>query len=150
MTFVHILEGFSMARNSTVVRSLYGYDAEAVSRETGLVCPDVSRARQSEAEEADINTIVRNFGITGRMPSGVRAPVYGDFDLVSDYQSALEAVRAADAAFLAMPADVRRRFGDDPQAFVEFCSDEANREEAIKLGLIVPPEVPITPEVSSS
>lgn len=129
-----------MAKPKIEVRSYLGYDADAVSDVTGLKCEDVSRARQSEKDEADINVIVKNFGITGRMPSGVRMPTYGDFDTVSDYASAIEAVRSAEASFMAMPADVRKRFGDDPQAFVEFCSDAKNAEEALKLGLLV--EVP--------
>ena len=38
----------------------------------------------------------------------------------------MNAVRGAEESFMAMPAEVRSRFGNDPQAFVEFCSDEAN------------------------
>lgn len=124
-----------MAIQKVEVRSLYAYDADAVSNATGLKCPEKSLTVQDQAEEADINTIVKRFGLTGQLPQNVRAPVYGDFDTVNDYQSALNAIKAAEASFMAMPADVRMRFDNDPQKFVEFCSDSANAEEMKKLGL---------------
>ena len=124
------------------VRNPYNYDAGSVSRETGLVCHDLSLAVQDQAEEVDINTIVRRFGLTGKLPDNVVAPTYGDFTGVTDYQTALNAVIEADEAFMKMPADVRARFNNDPGAFVDFCSDGRNREEAEKLGLIVRPALP--------
>ena len=51
------------------VRSPYNYDMSAVSDETGLCCEDESLAIQSAKEDADINTIVRRFGLTGELPS---------------------------------------------------------------------------------
>lgn len=120
------------------VRSPYNYDMDAVSAETGLKCEDPSLAVQDQKDEVDINTIVERFGLTGKLPNDVPAPVYRDFTVVSDYQTALNAVLAAQDAFMAMPANVRARFGNDPALFVDFCSDERNREEAVKLGLVVP------------
>lgn len=94
--------------------------------------------QQQFAEDADINTIVRRFGITGQLPQGVRLPTYGDFTGVNDYRSALEALEAAKASFMAMPADVRAEFDNDPALFVEFCSDPANLPALRELGLAVP------------
>ena len=119
------------------------YDADLVSDATGLVCADPSRTRQDSAEEADINTIVRNFGVTGLLPQSVRVPTYGDFDTVSDYRSAIEAVRRAEASFMAMPANVREEFYNDPQLFVEFCSHGENLPRMRELGLAVP--LPVEP-----
>lgn len=101
----------------------------------GLECLDESLTQQHQAEEADINTIVRRFGVTGHLPESARPVFFGDFDDVFDFQSAQNAVIAADRAFMALPADLRARFANDPQKFVEFCSDEANVEELRKLGL---------------
>lgn len=122
-------------------RTAWNYDRDAASLESALVCADESLAVQSEAAEADINTIVRRFGLTGQLPQGVRPPMFGDFTQVMDYRSALDAVIAADEAFMEMPADVRKRFHDDPQEFVAFCSDEKNLEEMRKLGLAIPAPV---------
>lgn len=103
---------------------------------------------QAQKEEADINTIVRNFGVTGKLPQGVKVPSYGDFEGVSDYRSALEAVAEAEASFMAMPAEVRSRFENDPQQFLEFCADSSNLEEMRKLGLAPAPVVPSGSEAS--
>ncbi len=127
------------------VRAPYNYDGDAVSDETGFKCDEPSMAQQQFKEESDINEIVRKFGVTGELPSNIRAPQYGDFTGIFDYHSAMNAVVAARDSFNAMPAEVRARFDNDPAAFVEFCSDEANRDEAKKLGLLMPGET--APEV---
>lgn len=126
---------------SPFVRNPYNYDVDEVSRETGLRCEDASLAVQDQKDEVDINTIVKRFGLTGKLPDDVRAPTYGDFTDVVDYQSALNAVIAADQAFMEMPAEVRARFNNDPARFVDFCSDAANADEMAKLGLLSPEAV---------
>lgn len=118
------------------IRSPYNYDRRKASVDSGLECRDGSRTVQSMAEEADINTLVKRFGLTGKMPVGVVAPSYADFDEIFDFQTAMNAVLRADRAFLQLPADVRYRFANDPHRFVEFCSDEKNAAELNKLGLL--------------
>lgn len=124
------------------VRSANNYDTMLVSNKTGLKCEDVSLAKQSFAEEADINTIVKRFGLTGQLPSDVRMPVSGDFTEITDFHQAMNAVRQAEESFMEMPAHVRARFNNDPGLFVDFCMDDNNREEAVKLGLVPPKAVP--------
>lgn len=129
-------------------RTPYNYDRDEVSRETGLECFDASLAVQDAAEEADINTIVRRFGLTGELPDNVRAPVYADFAEVLDYHSAMIAVRQAEESFMAMPAETRARFDNDPGKFVDFCSDYKNLAELKELGLVrpdvvIPAETPL-------
>jgi len=119
------------------VRSAYGYDADLVSYETGLDCVEPSMTQQSFKDECDINTILERFNVTGQVPVSPIDPQYGDFSGVTDYQSALNAVIAAQAGFDALPARVRERFANDPAAFVDFCLDESNREEMIQLGLVI-------------
>lgn len=130
------------------VRTPYNYNMMEASNASGLRCEDPSLAVQDQRDEVDINTIVKRFGLTGKLPEDIRAPTYGDFTGITDYQSALNAVIAADEAFMAMPADVRARFGNDPAAFVDFCSDAKNAEEAAKLGLLSP-EVVLAREKAS-
>jgi len=117
----------------------FNYDTNAASDESGLKCEDASLTRQSEAESADINVIVKRFGLTGHLPEGVRVPSYGDFDGVSDFHQAMELVVKAEEAFMQMPAEVRARFHNEPGEFVDFVSDDKNREEAVKLGIVAPP-----------
>lgn len=124
------------------VRAPGNYDVDEASNETALHSFDESKTQQQFKEEVDINTIVRRFGLTGEMPSDIRVPQYGDFSNVVDYQSALNAVIAADESFMSMPAEVRSRFANDPQKLLEFLAVDSNRDEAIKLGLVTkPPEV---------
>jgi len=124
--------------NAPFVRNPYNYDMMEVSDETGLKCADVTLAVQDQRDEVDINTIVRRFGLTGQLPEDVRAPTFGDFVGVSDYHTAMNAVAQANEAFELMPADIRYRFNNDPGEFVAFCSNDANRAEAEKLGLVLP------------
>lgn len=120
------------------VRNPFKLDTNLLSDNTGLSCPESDRMTQDQfAQEADINYIVRSFGLTGMMPQNVHVPLQGDFTDAVDYQSSLNAIIAAEEAFMAMPADVRTRFKNDPQMFLEFCHDERNREEAEKLGLVI-------------
>lgn len=114
-----------------------GYDGmnERVSVLTGIENNDPSLTQQHQEEEANINTIVRRFGITGTMPTNLRTPTYEDFDEIYDYRTALEAVRNAERSFMSIPAEVRARFDNDPQAFMEFCNDPSNLEEMRTLGL---------------
>jgi Chlamydia-phage Chp2 scaffold (Chlamy_scaf) len=103
-----------------------------------LICDDPSLAVQSQKDEADINNIVRNFGITGQLPSGANIPTYGDFEGVNDYRSAIEAVRAAELAFHQLPAALRLELENDPQRFLEYCVDPENLPKLRELGLALP------------
>jgi len=129
------------------VRSPYNYDRDLASCESGLCCEDLSLTQQHGRDDADINVIMARFGKTGQLPQGVRLPTYGDFEGPLDFQSALHAVMQAEDSFAAMSAKVRARFGNNPASFLDFCSDPANRAEAVSLGL-VPPTPAASPAAS--
>lgn len=113
-------------------------EAKIRSMEARIFCDEKTRTHQNFRDECDINSIVKRYGITGQVPQGLKLPVYGDFTGVLDYQSALNAVMQAESVFNAVPADIRARFNNDPQKFVEFCSDNKNLDELRKLGLAPP------------
>ncbi|NBQ54799.1 MAG: hypothetical protein EBU49_14630 [Proteobacteria bacterium] len=125
------------------VRSAYNYDLKEASDLSGLdcSCDGAGRTKQSFAEEADINTLIRRFGIGNPLPQGTRVPSFGDFNGVTDYQTALNLIDRADRAFMGLPAHLRTRFGNDPASFVAFCDDDANRDEAVRLGMVPAPVV---------
>ena len=125
------------------IRSPYNYDRDAVSKATGLKCQDKSLTQQQFKDETDINVIVERFGVTGLLPQAMHMPSYDDFTQVVDYHTAMNAMRAAEDSFNALPANIRERFRNDPQLLVEFCSDDANIAEARTLGLL--PEIPARP-----
>lgn len=118
------------------LRAFGNYDVDKASDEAGLKCVDKSLAQQSFAEECDINTIIKRFGLDGKLPENVRMPTFGDFVGVPDFQTAMNIVVAARESFDQMPARVRARFHHDPAEFVAFCSKDENAEEAAKLGLV--------------
>lgn len=129
-----------------ILRSANNYDRVKASKDTAPAVGGPSLTQQSGKDDADINVIVKRFGVTGVLPQNVRTPLNIDFDGIFDYRTALDTMRAADAAFMQMPADVRTRFGNDAGLFVDFCSDPANLEECRKLGLALPiPEVVESP-----
>lgn len=140
-----------MKRN---VRSYGNYDEDAVSSETALsmtrvdpetgeLFEDVGYTQQEFAAESDINEIVRRFGLTGQLPDVWNAPQSGDFVDAVDFTTAMQAVRKAEEAFEDLPADLRKRFGHDPQELMNFLENGDNRAEAMKLGLIKVPEAPV-------
>lgn len=120
------------------LRSGFNYDMDAVSRATAVVNTEPTMTQQNFRDEVDINTIVKRFGLTGEMPEDFRAPEYGDFSDVTDFQSAQNAVLAAQAAFMEMPAGMRARFENNPQLLMEFLADKENLAEARELGLVAP------------
>ena len=122
------------------LRAPHNYDVDVASADAGISFdPEEGRTQQQFAQECDINEIVRRFGITGELPFDQRMPVSGDFTGVTDFQSAMEAVTRAQAAFNDLPANVRARFRNDPAEMLAFLEVPENREEAVRLGLVNPP-----------
>lgn len=129
------------------VRTPYNYDMNAAGDASGIACnPEEGKTQQHFSEDADINTIVKRFGLTGMMPQNLRPPMTGDFtEMVTDYRSALELVREADRQFMSLPPEARFRFNNDPHEFIRFVEDPKNLDEARKLGLAAPAAQPPSP-----
>ena len=122
-------------------RSAHNYDMDLASDKSGLSCNDPSLTQQQFKEESDINTIVDRFMKSGVLPTPTNMPQYVDYEGVFDFQTAMNAVRAADENFMRMDAKVRARFNNSPQEFLEFFSNPENTDEAIRLGLAIPQAV---------
>lgn len=110
-----------------------------------------SLTRQEFKEECDLALLLKRFG---RTPEGLAALrnaqgfaetcQFGDVSAVPDFRAARDAINAANASFMALPAIVRRRFNNDPAEFLDFVQDPANLDEARSLGLAKPVEPPET------
>lgn len=104
-----------------------------------------SLTQKHQAAETDINVIVKRFGVTGMLPQRLNALNLEAFDDIFDFQTAMNAVTEAQKAFELVPAEIRGRFQNDPQKFVEFVSNPANSDELIRMKLAnvreKPPEV---------
>lgn len=125
-----------MSKKAVFLRSMFNYDTDAASNESGLACEEPTLAQQHFKDECDINHILEKFSITGILPEAPLSPRYGDFSGIGDYHTALNRVIAAQHEFGALPAQIRARFDNDPSKLIDFLDDEANRSEAEKLGLV--------------
>lgn len=120
------------------VRSANNYDARTASLNSAVFndpVTDPSPTVQAEKDNCDINVIMKRYGVTGQMAPPARIPQYGDFEGITDFQSAQNAVASAKSAFMELPADVRTFFKNDPQQYLAFCSDPNNLDKMVELGL---------------
>ncbi len=102
--------------------------------------------KQAFAKECNVNNIVARFTKTGVIDHlAAKPPVYGDVE-GSDLHTLMNVVAEANSAFEEMPDVLRARFAS-PQQLVAFVSDDANRAEAVDLGL-VEPLVPGVPDLA--
>lgn len=130
-------------------RAGYNYDWKKASDEARVYCdPAEDRCKQSFAEDADINTIVRRFGVTGKVPTTLKMPISGDFTEVSDFHSAMNLIREAEVEFRKVPAELRERLQHDPGKFMKWIEDPKNVEEGERFGLWKRKDVPRAPEES--
>lgn len=133
-------------------RTPYNYDVDVASFVSGLDCSnDPSRAQQHMKDETDINRLVKVFGATGIVPGADLPATEFAFDEVFDFQTAMNAVVAAERSFAQLPSHVRARFSNNPAEFLSFVDNIENRDEAIRLGLIQAPDLagePIVEPVS--
>lgn len=99
--------------------------------------PSATPTKQSFKDSCDINKIMRRYENTGLIEhaQSVRG-AYGDFTGVSDYHTSINRVMAAQDAFMALPAAIRKRFDNEPSELLAFLDDPANEAEAVELGLI--------------
>ena len=70
------------------IRNPYNYDLAQASDEAAIP-PDQqgpSMTIQSHAEDADINVLMRRFGVTGQITQTLNLPDYADYSEIGDYQ----------------------------------------------------------------
>lgn len=104
-----------------------------------------SAVREEYAFEADINNVLKRYATTGWLvdpnsPRNDRVPTYDDWSKSPSFQDSLDIVIKAQEKFDALPVQIRQRFNYDPQALLNFLSDEKNYDEAVALRLISPKE----------
>lgn len=122
------------------MRGPYNYDLDEASNSAVIPADQQGESLtiQSQTEDADINVMMKRFGVAGKMPEGVRIPIF-DVDFsgsVRDFQTAMNAIVDAEEAFMEFPPEIRSRFKNSPQLMMEFCDVADNWEEAKKLGIL--------------
>lgn len=100
-----------------------------------------SKTDQQFAKDCDINEIVRKFKKTGQLTHlSKKQGVYADVSQVPDLLTAYEQITIAENAFADLPSDVRLKFSNNPQEMINFLTNPQNHDEAVQLGLLVPPK----------
>ena len=98
-----------------------------------------SRTQQHFKNEVDTNEIIERYTRTGYLPEDIQYAakgVYEDFSEADDYIGMQNKLAKADQSFMALPSQVRERFGQNPANLIKFLNDPANAAEAYKLGLV--------------
>ncbi len=95
------------------------------------------KTKQGLQDGTDINKIMDRWLKHGSSVAHLnpQAATYGDFSSGLDYAEALNAVKAAEADFAALPARVRAACGNSPAEFLQIIFDPEREEEREGLGL---------------
>lgn len=125
----------------------FSYDKEDNSRINSTFIPnrpEEDLTVQSYADEADINVMIKRFGIAS--VAKPQAPGYYDFTTApTDYMEAHMAIIEADRRFAQVPARIRAQHENNPAKFAAWLADEKNADQARELGLMKPKPVPPAP-----
>lgn len=114
---------------------------------------DSGLTKQEFVKDCDVNVILARCLKVGAPVRGADIQaVFADVSEVGDFSDCVRRVKAAEDAFMSLPAEVRGRFKNDPGQLMAFIMEDANYDEALKLGLVekkpapvVPAEVPFSP-----
>lgn len=102
-----------------------------------------SRTQQSFTKECDINSIVAKATKDGYLGHvNTAPPMYADVSNVPDYQESMAIVAHAEASFAALPAEIRKKFDNNPGAMLAFMAEPKNKAEAQALGMLPKPAKP--------
>lgn len=97
-----------------------------------------SRTKQAHVKETDINHIMKKFLKTGLMEhSRNHQPDYG-FATSEDFHTSMNIITRANSMFEDLPSQIRSRFENRPDKFLDFVNDENNQQEMVKMGLLDP------------
>lgn len=112
---------------------------------------DTPITKQEFRDDCDVNKIIARCVKSGAPLPGSFAPVFADVTGIGDYRAVVERQRNAELAFMALSADVRSYFDNDPVALIEFLQDPSNRDKAVELGILEKPKPPVVePPVAAS
>lgn len=128
-----------MTNAKILVLNPFLIDPDAHSSAHGLLCEDESLTIQADKDQADINNIVKQFGLTQMLPYGNAVPEYADFtDAPMDFHSAQNFIIQARDEFMKYPAEVRSAFDNDPGVFLSALEDPDKAPLFQELGLSLP------------
>ena len=90
---------------------------------------------QAQAELTDINNLLEPARKKGLLDAVTKYEGQMDDIPAKTYEEAMNTVVQAQQMFDSFPADIRNRFKNNPQEFLEFTNNPKNGSELIKMGL---------------
>lgn len=106
----------------------------------------ITRTKQSEEAQANINAIVKRYRSTQLLPAfNSRPGRYGDVSSAPDFREMQQKVRSAQEAFDSLPPNVRSHFRNDPAELLAAVYDPGRVDELRKLGLVPEERAPEVP-----
>ena len=91
---------------------------------------------QSHKEETDMNYILREYTKHGYIKHSKENQGRYDDITVQDFQEAMFIVKESERMFSELPANIRKRFEQDPKKFLAFVQDKNNIQEMHSLGIL--------------
>lgn len=106
---------------------------------------DSEFTKQEFKDECDINVLMSRYQSTGEIPNlNERAPQYLDVT-GQDYTEHMNIIAGAQTLFNELPSSIRNQFDNDPALFLDFTSNDANREKMQEMGLLKPVDEWVVP-----
>ena len=119
-----------MAKETIKIHSAYDRP-----KSNGIVCGP-GKTEQAHKKQTDINYILEDYRRSGLIKHAAKNKgVYDDVPAV-DFQEAMLLVTNAQNMFMELPSDMRKRFGNDPGAFLNFVQDPGNKQEMARMGIL--------------
>lgn len=119
--------------------------AYSPKKKVSITFPEEGMTKQSFKAECDINNILARYQKTGILEYvQEKQPQYADVTGL-DYQNALNIVIEAEQLFNEIPANIRKKFGNDPTEFLGWIQNPANEQEAIEAGFLTKKSLDATP-----
>lgn len=103
---------------------------------------------QSDAHLADVNRIMKEFGLDGSAMLDETALIFADVSEFTDLQDALNQAKVAENEFMKLPSKVREIFGHDVAVWLDTAHDEDKRAALVAAGFLKAPKEPAILEIA--
>lgn len=114
------------------------YNARDEEKVGLIFAEDEGLTQQHFKDECDVNLILKRYVQTGVMEHTANTePWFGDVSEVpTNLAESYENLARADAAFMALPAEIRKSLDNDPAKLESWLSEPENRSKAEQFGLV--------------
>ncbi|AXL15043.1 internal scaffolding protein [Microviridae sp.] len=94
-----------------------------------------SMTQQHQKDECDVNNIMKRYVKTGIIDHiNQHKPFYGEVSALT-YHESMNQIITANNMFQELPSQVRKKFHNSPEEFLEYVSDPENVSNLVDLGL---------------